>query len=247
MSISKSGVKAQQKALDIISNNIANVSTQGFKKANINFQSLIQNDIRSHANLITNDIALSAGVNSFQGERSMINGTLYSGEQSMDLALTGEGYFGVANSDGELFLTRDGSFMIDNLGQIVNSNGDFLVVDGQSPVQIENPKDLSIDANGKIQTVNDNGESFDLGKISVYLPNNNRNLEAMGNNYFRAPEEGLELIEEGSLIQVNQLEMSNVELSREFTNMIIAQRAYDLNIRVSQANDEIKMITNQFS
>lgn len=247
MNISKSGIKAQQKALDLISNNIANVSTQGFKARNINFRSLIKNDFTSDSALLTNDLVLSAGVKSQEGNRSVDEGTIYSGEQTFDLALKEEGFFGVENTAGELVLTRDGSFMLDNMGQIVNSNGDYLVVNGQSPTMVENSEQLSIDTSGNIHTVTNNGEKIDLGKISVYLPNNSQNLEALGNNYFKAPEAGLTLIEGINNIEVNQLEMSNVELSREFTNMIIAQRAYDLNIRVTQASDEIKMITNQFS
>lgn len=246
MNISKTGVKAQQKSLDITANNIANASTQGFKAKNINFRSLLQNDIVEDSSLLTNEFALSSGVNGQEGDMSMTQGGLIPGEQMMDLALTGQGFFGVENAAGDLSLTRDGSFMLDNMGQLVNSNGDYLVVDGEAPFVIEDTEALSINKNGEIQNIV-NGETVDLGKISVYLPENSQNMESLGNNYFRAPEEGLTLLEDVDSIEVNQLEMSNVDLSKEFTDMIIAQRAYDLNIRVTQANDEIKMITNQFT
>lgn len=246
MNISKSGVKAQQRALDIISNNIANVSTQGFKARNVNFRALIRNDATADNALLTNDFTLSAGVKSQQGDMSVDQGSIYNGEQAFDLSLTEEGFFGIQNAAGDLFLTRDGSFMLDNMGQLVNSNGDYLVVDGQAPFTIDNPETISIKADGSIQA-RENGGSINLGQISVYLPANSQNLEALGNNYFRAPETGLTLLEDVNTIAVNQLEMSNVDLSQEFTNMIVAQRAYDLNIRVTQTSDEIKMMTNQFS
>lgn len=243
MNISKNGVKAQQKALDITSNNIANVSTQGFKARTINFRSLIKNDLTADTSLLTNDFGMSAGVKSQEGDLSMHQGTLRSSNQAIDLALTDEGFFGVQNSAGDFYLSRDGSFMLDHMGQVVNSNGDYLVVNEQVPFTIENSEFFSIDSSGNIL----NKEGANLGQISVYLPDNNRSLEALGNNYFKAPEEGLTLLNDINNIEVNQLEQSNVDLSKEFTDMIIAQRAYDLNIRVTQASDEIKMMTNQFS
>lgn len=246
MTISKSGIKAQQRALDIISNNIANVSTQGFKARQTNFQALIRNDVTEDSALLTNDFNLSAGVRSHQGEMDSGQGTIYGGGQKIDLSLKGEGFFGLQNGDGEIVLTRDGSFGIDHLGQLVHSNGEFLLVNGQAPFVVENPDTLSIDSNGNIQTLV-NGERMDLGQIDLYTTPNNGTLEALGNNFFRAPATGLTLLENTNQIEVNHLEQSNVDLAKEFTNMIMAQRAYDLNIRVTQASDELKMMTNQFS
>lgn len=246
MTISKSGIKAQQRALDIISNNIANVSTQGFKARNVNFHSLIRNNVTADGSLLTNEFSLAAGVRSQQGDMTAGQGTLVNGNNELDLSLTGPGFFAIENAVGERFLTRDGSFMLDNLGQLVNSNGDYVVVNGQSPFTVEAPATLSIDANGNLQNRVD-GTINNLGQISVYLPPVSQNLEAAGDNYFRAPANQLTLLEDHNQIAMNQLEMSNVELAHEFTNMIIAQRAYDLNLRVTQASDELKMMTNQFS
>lgn len=246
MTISKSGIKAQQRALDIISNNIANSDTQGFKARTVNFQSLVRNNVTADNGLLTNDFSIAAGVRSQQGAMNVGQGTLVNGSNRLDLSLTAPGFFAVENAAGELFLTRDGSFTLDHLGQLVNGNGDYVVVNGQTPFVVNDPDTLTIDANGNLQT-NVNGTVNHLGQLTVYLPTANQNLEAAGNNYFRAPADGLTLVENHNSISVNQLELSNVELAQEFTNMIIAQRAYDLNIRVAQASDELKMMTNQFS
>lgn len=246
MNISKTGIQAQQRALSLISNNIANASTQGFKAKNVNFNSLLTNDITEDNRFLANDFNISAGVRSQQSGMNVVSGSVYEGANPFDLAIKGDGFFGVQNSAGDFYLTKDGSFFVDNSGQLVNSNGDFLVVDGQVPLIVENPESFLIGSDGALGGLV-NGEMTDLGSISIFLPNNIQTLRSEANNYYSAPEDELTIIENTNNIQVSALEMSNVDLALEFTDMIVAQRAYALNIKVAQATDEIKTITNQFS
>lgn len=237
---------SQQRALNIISNNIANASTQGFKAKNVKFQTLLSNDITEDRRLLTNDLKISAGALSQQGAMNVDNGTIITGAGGFDLSLKEDGFFGIQNGAGDFYLTRDGSFFVDDSGQLVNSNGDFLVVNGQAPFIVENPEAFSVKSDGSIAGLV-NGEMVNLGSIPVYLPNNIQNLRAEGNNYYSVPEGQLAIIENDDSIQVGYLEMSNVDLAKEITNMIVAQRAYSLNVKVAQTTDEIQTMTNQFS
>lgn len=247
MNISKTGIQAQQKALRLISNNIANASTQGYKAKNMNYQSLISNEItETDRLLLTEDITLPTGVRSQQSGMHIANGSLHQGSSFFDLAVKGDGFFGVQNAAGDFYLTKDGSFSIDGSGQLVNGNGDFLVVNGQAPIVVENPQDLSITAGGTLIGLS-NGQMTDLGTISIYLPNNIQNLRAEANNYYSLPEGDWTMGGNGNNIDVSYLEMSNVDLAKEFTDMIVTQRAYALNVKVAQTTDEIKTLTNQFS
>lgn len=246
MNISKTGMHSQQRALSLIANNIANMNTQGFKAKNVNFQSLLSNDITEDSRLSTNDITISAGARSQQGGMNVQNGAIFAGAGGFDLSLKEDGFFGIQNSAGDFYLTRDGSFTVDHLGQLVNSNGDFLVVNGEAPFVVENPAEFSIKADGTITGLV-NGEMTNLGSIPVYLPNNIQNLRAEGNNYYSVPAGELAITANAANIQVGYLEMSNVDIAKEITNMIVAQRAYSLNVKVAQTTDEIKTMTNHFS
>lgn len=247
MNINKTGIQAQQRALKLISNNIANASTQGYKAKNVNYQSLITNDItETNRLLLADEIPLPTGVRSQQSGMHVAGGSLHQGSGPFDLAVKGDGFFGIQNAAGDFYLTKDGSFSIDGSGQLVNGNGDFLVVNGQAPIVVENPQDLSITAGGTLIGLS-NGQMTDLGTISIYLPNNIQNLRAEANNYYSLPEGDWTMVGNGNNIDVSYLEMSNVDLAKEFTDMIVTQRAYALNVKVAQTTDEIKTLTNQFS
>lgn len=246
MNISKTGIHAQQRALSLISNNIANATTQGFKAKNIKYHSLLTNDITADDRLMTDNFKISTGVRSQQSGMNVARGSIYEGLNPFDLAIKDDGFFGVQNAAGDFYLTKDGSFFVDDRGQLVNSNGDFLVVNGQAPFVVEDPENFLVGNDGTLSGLV-NGERNNLGSISIYQPNNIQTLRAEANNYYSVPEDELTIIENRNNIYVSALEMSNVDLALEFTDMIVAQRAYALNIKVAQATDEIKTLTNQFS
>lgn len=246
MNVSKTGMQAQQRALSLISNNIANVSTQGFKAKKVNFNSLMSNEITEDNRVLAENFSISAGVKSQQSGMNVAGGSFYEGASPFDLAINGEGFFGIQNAAGDLYLTKDGSFFLDEIGQLVNSNGDFLVVDGQVPLIVENRDNFSIGSDGTAVGLV-NGEMTKLGTVPLYLPNNIQALRSEGNNYYSVPEGEYTINANPNNIQVSALELSNVDLAIEFTDMIVAQRAYALNVKVAQTTDEIQTITNQFS
>lgn len=244
MHINKSGMKAQQLALDAISNNIANVSTTGYKAKGVRFQSLIENAV-TEEDVILNDInpSIAAGARAEIGTTDFSQGTLLAGGKQLDLSLIGEGYFGVTNNNGDFYLTRDGSFMLDEEGQLVNNNGDYLVFEGNMAL---NPgAQIQITGNGQIVS-HQNGTNEIMGTITVFMPENESSLLPVGQNYYIDPTNQLNTLNNAQ-IESSILEASNVDLANELTNMIIAQRAYGLNVRVAQGTDEMMSLINQFS
>lgn len=243
--MNKNGIKAHQLALDVISNNIANATTEGYKAKAVRFNTLLSNQI-TEADVLLNDITpqLAAGATSAVAVTDFSQGTLSNRLGRLDLATTGNQFFAVQNNTGDFFLTRDGSFTIDGTGRLVNGNGHYLVMDGVVPADVSGG-DLTINNDGRILLTNQTG-SQDIGSIHLYTPNNIETLQPAGQNYFTVPNEQYTRVEAGTL-EVNLLEMSNVDLAQELTNMIIMQRAYSLNVKVSQSTDEMMSLINQFN
>jgi len=245
LNVNKSGIKAQQLALDAISNNIANATTEGYKAKGVRFQSLLTNEI-TEDDVLLNDITpgISAGVRSEVAVTDFSQGNLREGTSSLNLAVAGEGFFAVEDSTGELYLTRDGSFTVDGAGQLVNNNGDYLVMDGAIPATIGGSNDISVANDGTVSFIED-GENITVGNINMYMPENVEGLVPVGDNYYIDPNDTVNVFDGGS-IEASMSEMSNVDLASELTNMIMAQRAYSLNVKVAQSTDEIMSMINQF-
>lgn len=246
MNISKTAIKAQQYSLSSISNNIANATTDGYKAKDVRFQTLAVNDVTGANRLLGDEFTLSAGVRAEVSGANHQGGSIRLGPNPFDLSIQGDGFFGVQNGNGDFYLTKDGAFSLDAAGQLVNANGDYLVGEGQTPLVLDSGQEFSIAADGTIYGYL-NGETTELGTIPAYLPNNIQSLQPAGNNYFTVPDNQINQIENMNGIEVRSLEMSNVDLSKEITDLIIAQRAYALNIKVAQSTDELKTMTNQFS
>lgn len=246
MNINKSGIKAQQLNLDAISNNISNATTEGYKAKGVRFQSLLSNEM-TEADVLLNDITpgIVAGVRGEVAVTDYSQGNLSEGTSALNLAVAGKGFFGVENSAGDFFLTRDGSFTMDGTGQLVNNNGDYLVTDGTIPGISSGSNNLSVANDGTISVV-ENGEMVVIGNINLYMPENVEGLQPVGENYYIDPNNAVNIFE-GGLIEANMSEMSNVDLANELTNMILAQRAYSLNVKVAQSTDEIMSMINQFN
>lgn len=215
LNINKTGIKSQQLALNTISNNIANATTTGYKAKGVRFQSLLDNEI-TEEDVLLNDVtpSISAGVRSEVATTDFRQGSLRDGTSALNLAIVGEGFFGVENGAGELFLTKDGTFTMDGTGRLVNGNGHYLMTTGE--------------------------------QVNVYNPANVEALQPAGNNYYVAPNNDLTLLE-NPRIEANRIEQSNVDLAKELTNMMIAQRAYSLNVKVAQSTDDMMSLINQFS
>ncbi|MEJ8765370.1 MULTISPECIES: flagellar basal body rod protein FlgG [unclassified Oceanobacillus] len=246
-----SGMKNFQTKLDVIGNNIANVSTSGFKKGRVTFQEMMsQTTASGQAATATRGgkNASQVGLGSQQGTIDNIHtqGFRQTTNNPLDLSIQGDGYFAV-EANGETFYTRAGNFYLDNQGYVVNADGMYLqTVDGE---RIEIPDDVqsfNILTDGTVEYIDAGGERQNAGQIAIANFSNPSGLVKDGNNLYResgssgpaalvAPESD----QSKSSIISNSLEMSNVDLAEEFTEMITAQRGFQANTRIITTSDEI--------
>lgn len=244
INMNKTGIKSQQLALDAISNNIANATTDGYKAKAVRFQSLLNNQV-TEEDVLLNDTnpSITAGARGEVSTTDFSQGSLREGTSSLNLSVVGDGFFGVENSAGEFFLTRDGSFTIDGTGRLVNGNGDYLVMNGQLPLMTSG--ELVVGGDGSVSVI-ENGVTNEIGQVNIYMPGNVEGLQPVGENYFVDPNNDRTILA-NPVVEANVIEQSNVDLAQELTNMIIAQRAYSLNVKVAQSTDEMMSLINQFS
>ncbi len=250
---SASGMEAQQTNLDVISNNIANVNTVGFKRSRANFEDLIYQDIRdpgvmsSEENRVPSGIQIGLGVKVSDVSKIFTQGSLMKTDKPLDVAIQGAGFFKIELPGGGEAYTRAGNFQLDDEGYIVTPEGYRL-----SPnIQISSPEtvvSISISPNGKVYIVrNSGGEQVteEAGTIKLYRFINPAGLKAIGGNLFVKTDASGEPIEGdpntdgfGKLSQ-GFLEASNVNIVEEMVNLIVAQRAYEINSKGIIAADEM--------
>lgn len=248
--IAASGMLAQELNVELISNNIANMRTTGFKRQRVDFQDLLYQDLRrvgtstsESGNVLPTGVQIGSGVRAAATPRIMSQGTLSSTEKETDVAIRGEGFFRVLMPDGRTAYSRDGSFELDSQGRMVTADG--YTLDPQITVP-SNSTGLTINAQGTVQvTVGNATAPTTIGQIQLARFVNKSGLDAIGNNLFLetassgAPQtanpgdEGY-----GTLLQ-NQLEQGNVNSVAEISDLIAAQRAYEMNSRVIRAADEM--------
>ncbi len=243
-----SGMKGFQTKLDVIGNNIANVNTHGFKKGRVMFQDMVSQQLQNP--IAPTDVR--GGVNPQQvGTGSMIGaidtvhtegGSQFTG-RTLDLMINGDGYFSV-DQNGETFYTRAGNFYIDPAGDIVNSSGSYLLdVDGQRMSVPEGALGISIDKEGFVHfTMPEDADEVDPVQIAVSTFSNPDGMNKVGGSLFaQTAASGVAVVNGGGqgAVQSGSLEMSNVDLTDEFTEMIVAQRGFQANSRVITTSDEI--------
>lgn len=249
LSISRSGLNAYQREMDVVSNNLANVDTLGYKDKRTTFQELLNNGTNANeVGLSQNagNVAINAGLNVQQVNENSGQGAFKSTAGTYDLAIDGEGYFGVRDGANNLYLTRDGSFRRDADGNLVTSRG--MKVEVQSNVPSSQwPKngEVSISTSGYVSIGN-----VRVGRILLFRPQNSIDMNDIGNNLYRC---------DGNLIssantnagfgQINQglVEMSNVDVADTMSKMIITQRAYQMNSKALQSTDEMLETINKFT
>lgn len=245
--ISKSGIMNQLFDLDIVSNNLANFNTSGYKQTRSNFQEFLvaaQNGSYStststgtedQANLdkIMNGLQISSTQTNF------LQGALKDTERDTDLAISGEGFFGVTLPDGQVAYTRNGEFSLDEAGNLVDGDGNFLVWEGTMP---ENPEDVEVDLGGNVFVTQDD-ERVQVGVISLYKFPNPTGLIRVGSNLWLeadtsgAVEAGNAQTDGFGSIVSKTLEASNVDLSTQFSQLVILQRGFELSVRALQQSD----------
>ncbi|WP_144959604.1 flagellar basal-body rod protein FlgG [Pseudomonas oryzihabitans] len=247
--VAKTGLAAQDTNLTTISNNLANVSTTGFKRDRAEFQDLLYQIHRQPGAQSTQDSELPSGLQLGTGvrivgtQKTFTQGTLQTTEQPLDMAINGHGFFQVQMPDGTVNYTRDGTFHLNADGQIVTANG--------FPVEpaITVPADTQTFTVGQDGTVSvtQAGSSTvtTIGTIQTAQFVNPGGLQAMGNNLFAettssgAPQVGTPGNNGLGTIQQNTLETSNVSTVEEMVNMITTQRAYEMNSKVISTADQM--------
>jgi flagellar hook protein FlgE len=232
------GMKSFQTKLDVIGNNIANVNTVGFKKSRVNFQDLMSQTLASNG---VNPMQVGLGTKVSSIDVLHTQGSPMTTGIKADLAVQGSGFFVVGQevSQGkfEYYLTRAGNFSIDNNRNLVTSQG-FYVLDA-SGNKIVMPDEFEINGEGTIKNLSNNTTQT----LAFTDPDNPQGLEKAGDTLYKKPVNqpfsSIAAQQSNSQIVAGQLEMSNVDLTEEFTEMIVAQRGFQSNSKLITTSDEI--------
>ncbi|MBN2441366.1 MAG: flagellar basal-body rod protein FlgG [Spirochaetales bacterium] len=251
-----SGMTGQQFNIDTISNNLSNVNTTGFKKNRPDFEDLLYQTMRvagtpaTEVTLVPTGIQVGHGVKPAATQKIYTQGALQSTGNVSDMAIEGEGFFRVLLYDGTYGYTRDGAFKIDSNGQIVNNNGYKLMPEVILPEGFQNDS-LTISKDGRITAkVGGSDDILEVGQLELYRFVNPTGLQAIGENLLKVTNASGEAISgrpgfEGMGKVIHKfLEMSNVSVVQEMVNMIVAQRAYELNSKAIQTSDSMLATAN---
>jgi len=255
MMTSASGMKAQQKMVDTIANNIANVNTGGFKRSSLSFRSLLYQTYQepgaatSQQGMNPTGLQIGSGVEISGSRKGFRQGDLEPTAAPFDIAINGQGFFQVRLPNGDLRFTRDGSFQRDGNGVVVTSDGYPLeTFPNIGPDVI----DITIAEDGTVTTrESDSDVGTIAGQLSLFRFANPEGLKAQGGNLFSetaSSGRGQQQIPgfEGTGRLVHQhLERSNVEVVDELVGLIMAQRNYEVNSRAVRASDEMLQQVNQ--
>lgn len=249
------GMNGQQYNLDLISNNLSNVNTTGFKQQRAEFEDLIYQDVLLAGTPATEDTVVPVGVEQGAGvklastQRIMQQGSLQNTGVDTDVAIVGDGFFRMQKYDGSYAYTRDGSFKIDSNGQFVNANGLRLEPELILPEGYD-VSTIAISPDGRVSVrLNGESEPTEVGQLTMYRFPNAVGLKAEGDNLYKetaasgramGARPGFEGMGE---IRHKFLEMSNVSVVNEMVRMIVAQRAYEFNSKAVQTSDNMLSTT----
>lgn len=256
LGIAATGMQAQQTNVDVISNNIANANTTGFKSGRAAFQDLIYETQRREGALTADDgtlrpvgVDIGLGVQTTGVVRLSTQGGLKATENQLDVAIDGRGFFMVNRPDGGIAFTRDGSFQLSPEGQLVTFDGHELDPGITVP---ENTVNIEINQEGLVMAyVENDPQPVELGEITMATFINEAGLKPIGNNLLvetaasgeaqiaNAGEDGMGILRQG------YLESSNVNVIEQITQLITAQRAYEMNSKAIQTADQMMQTSNQ--
>ncbi|EAQ36121.1 hypothetical protein NB311A_11787 [Nitrobacter sp. Nb-311A] len=244
------GMAAQELNVQVISNNIANLRTTGYKKQRAAFQDLIYDHVRrvgaqasAQGTILPVGIDLGGGVKTVGTPRQMSQGTLSQTGNDLDIAIRGEGFFKILMPDGTFQYTRDGTFQMDNQGRIVNAQGNPV----QPTITIpQNSAGITINSQGQVSvTLPGQTTPTVLGQIGLTRFINKAGLQPVGDNNFKETpasgpfQDGIANIDGFGDMQQSSLEQANVEVVSEISDLIAAQRAYEMNAKVVSAADQM--------
>ena len=259
-----SGMTAQQLNVDTISNNMANVNTAAYKKETTNFKSLLYTSMNGtndpNALMAPTTKQVGHGVRALPNSRDYSKGILQETGNPTDLALVGEGFFAIQDANGNEVYTKDGSFRFsvipdDGSYALVTSDGrPVLSVEGE-PIIIEEgipAEKLAVDISGAVYYLDELGIETNIANINIVQFANKAGLEALGDNLYAATAASgqplSEMDTEGltkSILKTGYLEGSNVQIAEEMVNLIVAQRAYEINSTAIKTVDDMLAQANQ--
>jgi flagellar basal-body rod protein FlgG len=231
-----SGMEAQQQQLDSIGNDLANISTTGYKAERVGFRDLLYN----HLDIAGTSAPVGAGAAARVIGRDQSQGTIQSTGDPLDLAIEGPGYFTVKRANGTIALTRDGSFQVDSAGQLTTAEGDLL----DPPITLPKGASLSEVAIGSDGTVRVGTRT--VGRIAlVTVAGPDRLLAAGGNLFATTASSGPTRPAAGANIHQGALESANVDIATAMVQMTGAQRSYQLESSAIQTENQMLSIANQ--
>lgn len=257
----RSGMSAQMEKMDAVSNNLANVNTVGYKRVDVSFSNLMQETLRRRGYPVEgnagggNNIPYTGtGVKASEFQKDNSQGNLLQTDSNTDIALDGQGFFKVIDVNGNEVYTRGGSFRVDTEGTIVDGNGNRLVIVNNNGENINIPgigftrENFMVDYKGNLQ-----GNQYENYRIPIYNTIGDNSMKSIGENLY-APEfiidengenRQVEMIEstQANLLQ-GFVEISNVDLGKEMADMIITQRAFQLNSSALRTADEMWQMAN---
>ncbi|MEO0004039.1 MAG: flagellar basal-body rod protein FlgG [Pseudomonadota bacterium] len=247
--VAKTGLEAQQIQMDVISNNLANAGTNGFKRSRAVFEDLLYQTIRqpgaqsSQQTQLPTGLQLGTGVRPVAAERLHTQGNLQATGNNKDVAIDGQGFFQVLMPDGNVTYTRSGSFHIDNQGQLVTSSG--YLVQPAITVPLETQA-FTVSRDGLVSVTLPNAiESTPVGNLQLVNFMNPAGLQAKGENLYAetaasgAPAANAPGIEGLGFLSQGFVETSNVNVVEEMVSMIQTQRAYEINSKAITASDQM--------
>jgi flagellar basal-body rod protein FlgG len=248
------GMAAQQTNMDVIANNIANVSTNGFKKSRAEFEDLVYQTQKEPGattgmnSYSPNGVQTGLGVKTAGVQKDFTMGSTAITKNPLDLQIDGAGFFQVMTPEGQLAYTRDGAFKKDASGKVVDKNGNTLQPEMTIPPNVSG---IDVGANGEVKVISALGDAPQtIGQIDLANFVNPAGLKAMGKNIFMpTPASGQAQNSRPGLngtgyVSQGQLETSNVNIVDEMVNMITAQRAYETNSKMIQASDQMLQSIN---
>ncbi len=250
LTIAATGMSAQEQNLEVIANNISNINTTGFKRSRAEFTDLIYQTerlmgvaSRGRDATIPEGAQIGLGVRTAAIRTINIQGALTNTGNMLDLAINGRGWFQVTNANGETVYTRDGAFNTNQNGQLVTMDGYLVAPAITIPANATN---VTVSQTGVV-TVTTPGQTNpqQLGQLTIANFVNDAGMQALGGNYFQQtqasgqPNVGVPGDTAFGILQQGYIEASNVDPVTEITNLIAAQRAYEMNSKVIQAADQM--------
>ena len=247
--IAKTGLDAQQTQLDVIANNLANVSTNGFKRSRAVFEDLLYQTLRqpgaqsSQQSTIPSGLMLGVGVRPVSTEHIFTQGGLTKTDNGLDIAINGQGFFQIQMPDGTLAYTRDGAFQKDSTGQVVTSSGYPLSPALTIP---SNTISLTISRDGIVSALQTgNATATQIGTIQLATFVNPGGLQSVGENLFvetgssGTPSPNTPGSNGAGVLNQGYTETSNVNVAEELVSMIQTQRAYEMNTKAISTSDQM--------